>query len=28
MNNGTGKQNINIDDVVEKIQQFTVETPS
>jgi L-rhamnose isomerase/sugar isomerase len=28
MNNSTGKQNINIDDVVEKIQQFTVETPS
>lgn len=28
MNNNLGKQNIDIDAVVEKIQQFTVETPS
>src|SRR5437667_8506374 len=28
MNNNLGKQNIDIDAVVGKIQQFTVETPS
>ena len=28
MNNSLGKQNIDIDAVVEKIQQFTIETPS